>query len=113
MRIRDFQGINQSRHEAWHERNAWNYADLAIGLAGETGETCNVIKKLNRVRDGTKNPNGETVSELHAMLGEELADTVMYACLLATCANIDIETAIINKFNKTSKKLGIDITLEH
>jgi len=39
-------------------------------------------------------------------LGKELADIVAYVALLANAANIDLEKAMIDKFDEVSIKLG-------
>jgi NTP pyrophosphatase (non-canonical NTP hydrolase) len=53
-------------------------------LAGETGEACNVIKKLERERQGWR---GSRDSLAH--LGEELADVIIVVDLIASECGID------------------------
>ncbi len=101
-----FQGlriVSSSRCEKWHGDKPWSLSDWGVAMAGEAGETCNVIKKLNRIRDGIVGNIGEE-EEFRAQLGEEIADTVIYLDLLANAAGINLESAIINKFNKVSIK---------
>ena len=90
----------------------WSLSDWAVAAAGEMGEACNVVKKLNRIRDGLKG-NKETDSQevLTKELGYEIADTILYLVLLADAADIDIEEAIIEKFNKVSDRIGSSIKL--
>ena len=76
-----------------------------VAMAGECGEACNVIKKLNRSRDGTPG-NKETEAELIEQLGHEIADTICYSFLLANCMGIEVEKALIEKFNLVSDKHG-------
>lgn len=71
-------------------------------MAGECGEACNVVKKIDR--------DGDT-PELRAMLAEELADLITYADLLAARFDIDLGAAVVAKFNKVSEKRGCDIRL--
>lgn len=71
-------------------------------LAGEVGEACNVIKKLERERIGLR---GSVASV--SMLAEELADVIICTDLIAMDAGIDLETAVREKFNATSKKVGL------
>ena len=75
-------------------------------LAGETGEACNVIKKLERARHGWR---GSTDTVEH--LAEELADIIICADLVAHCAGIDLAAAVAHKFNLTSIKQGLKTRL--
>lgn len=75
-------------------------------LSGETGEACNVIKKLERERHGWR---GSRDTKEH--LAEELADVVICADLCALTAGIDLATAVVAKFNATSDKVGIPVKL--
>lgn len=74
-------------------------------LAGEVGEAANVIKKLNRVRDGMPG-NRETPQQLWSMLADELADIAIYLDLLAQACGLDLETLREAKFAATSRKIG-------
>jgi NTP pyrophosphatase (non-canonical NTP hydrolase) len=71
-------------------------------LAGEVGEACNVIKKIERERLGIR---GSRVSI--EQLAEELADVVICADLIAMSEGIDLDLAIRQKFNATSTKYGL------
>lgn len=71
-------------------------------MAGECGEACNIIKKMDR--------DGET-PELHEALAKELADLVTYADLLAARYGIDLGRAVAVKFNEVSKRRGSQYTL--
>lgn len=75
-------------------------------LAGETGEVCNVAKKLERERLGIRGSR-DTVEHL----AEELADVVICASILANHEGIDLEKAIRDKFNATSDKIGLSVRL--
>lgn len=69
-----------------------------------------MAKKLNRVRDGIPG-NAETPEQLRAALADEIADTFIYLDLLAQSQGIDLETAVIDKFNRTSAKIGYRNTM--
>nr|WP_315051672.1 MazG-like family protein [uncultured Brevundimonas sp.] len=71
-------------------------------LAGETGEACNVIKKLERERHGWAGSR-DTLGHL----AEELADVVICADLCAITAGVDLASAVVAKFNATSAKVGL------
>ena len=103
-RIRD---INLRRAERWHPRGIteWSLSDWGVALAGETGELCNIIKKLNRYRDKLIG-NREPISELRAELANEIADVFIYLQILSESERIDLYTAIKAKFNAVSEKHG-------
>jgi NTP pyrophosphatase (non-canonical NTP hydrolase) len=103
-----FSILNCKRALRWHPQGlqSWSMSDWFTALAGEVGEVGNVIKKLNRVRDGLIG-NKETPEQLKQMLAHELADVYIYLDLCAQAAGIDFPTAIVEKFNATSDKLGL------
>ena len=74
-------------------------------MGGEAGEALNVVKKLNRERDGL---TGNTIhgSELKAALANEIADTLIYLDLLAARGGIDLAAAVVSKFNAVSEREG-------
>lgn len=75
-------------------------------LAGEVGEACNVIKKLDRERLGLKGSR-DTVGHL----AEELADVMICCDLIAMDLGIDLQQAVADKFNATSEKVGLTTRL--
>lgn len=86
----------------------------ACATAGETGEMCNAVKKLKRIAEGTntaKDP--QTEADAIAEIGKELADMITYADLLAARLGIDLESAIVTKFNEVSDRMGCTIKLAH
>ena len=111
MTFSEFQAINAERSIQWHGEETQPLAERSIGewalaMAGECGETCNVVKKINRVRNGIPG-NTETESELYDNLKGELADTVTYAFLLAEAAGFDLGEVCVVKFNHISLKQGL------
>lgn len=76
-------------------------------LAGEVGEVCNVIKKLERERHGWR---GSRDTKEH--LAEELGDVIICASLVALESGIDLSEAVKAKFNSTSIKLDLPVLLE-
>lgn len=111
MEMKDFSVFNRRRCEAEkgfnHKISDWSMSDWMTATMGELGEAANVAKKLNRVRDGIPG-NSETEEQLRANLADELADTFIYLDLMAQSQGIDLETAVISKFNRTSEKIGYD-----
>lgn len=88
-----------------HKLNSWTLSDWLTATAGELGEAANIIKKLNRIRDGIPG-NTESEDELRLALANELADVVIYLDLLTQAAGFDLETIRDMKFRYTSEKIG-------
>lgn len=65
--------------------DSWTLSDWMVATMGELGEAANVLKKLNRVRDGIPG-NSETPGMLQGMFADELADTYIYLDLMARAA---------------------------
>lgn len=100
---------NRSRSEAEngfnHKLEDWSLSDWTTALCGEVGELANIVKKLNRARDGIPG-NKETEEELREALEDEIADVFLYLDLIAQREGINLELAIVAKFNATSRKIG-------
>jgi len=88
-----------------HKLDSWSLSDWMTATAGELGEAANVVKKLNRVRDGIPG-NAETPEQLRQMLADEIADVAIYLDLMAQAAGFDLETIRAAKFARTSRKIG-------
>ncbi|MCK1430865.1 MazG-like family protein [Bradyrhizobium sp. 87] len=97
---------NVARQIEWDEGNQLSLSYRGNELAGEVGEACNVIKKLDREQMGIKGSR-DTVEHL----AQELADVVICADLIASAAGINLEHAIRDKFNATSEKHGFKTRL--
>lgn len=103
MDLRDFRKINVERCEkAFFPLDNWSPAEWGVALAGEVGELCNFIKKANR---------GGDVDYKQAM-ARELADIVTYADLLAARLGVDLNDALIDKFNEVSDRRNYDIKID-
>ncbi|HMT74527.1 MAG TPA: MazG nucleotide pyrophosphohydrolase domain-containing protein [Chitinophagaceae bacterium] len=79
-------------------------------LAGEVGELCNMIKKLQRVeKGGVDGGSSYTAKDINKeMLKEEIGGIAIYLDLLASLLDIDLEEAIIDTFNSKSAKYGFE-----
>ncbi|WP_240233562.1 MazG-like family protein [Devosia lacusdianchii] len=97
---------NAARQIEWDADNQLTLAYRGNEFAGEAGEVCNVIKKLEPERLGIRGSR-DTVEHL----AEELADAVMTADLIANQAGIDLAAAIVRKFNQTSLQHGLSSRL--
>lgn len=72
---------------------------------GEIGEAANLIKKLNRCRDGIPG-NDKSEWQILNELGDELADAAIYLDLLTQACGYNPEKIREHKFAKTSAKIG-------
>ncbi len=108
MNFKDLRNLNQERcKQAYHPIEEWSPTDWATACAGEMGEACNLIKKARRISaDPEEWPLGH-----RALIGEELADTVIYIDLLCKRLNLVLEDCIRRKFNITSDQVGSNIKL--
>ena len=106
---REFSERNRKRCEAPngfnHKLNDWSGSDWMTAVLGELGEAANVLKKLNRVRDGIPG-NKHTPEQLRDMLRRELADTYIYLDLFAQSEGIDLEASVAEVFAIKSIEIG-------
>lgn len=100
-RLREVSSVRSKRWQGGSE--PWSLSDWGVAAGGEMGEMLNIIKKLNRVRDGMIGNNVSEVN-LRVELANEIADTIIYLDLLAASIDISLSAAIITKFNATSVK---------
>lgn len=77
-------------------------------LAGELGELCNMVKKMERVAGGgVDGGSSYTAADITTdMLKEEIGGIAIYLDLLAARLGISLEEAIIHTFNSKSEKYG-------
>jgi NTP pyrophosphatase (non-canonical NTP hydrolase) len=107
MNIDYISRVSLSRALRWHPEglHSWSLSDWFTAYAGEVGELGNVIKKLNRARDGMVG-NKETPAQLQDAMGKEIADCYLYLDLLAQAAGVNLSEAIQKKFNEVSERNG-------
>lgn len=99
---------NALRNKEWDPEGKLTPLFFAAELAGEVGEACNIVKKLEREKLGLR---GSTSSIEY--LAAELADVIICTSLLANAYNIGLVDAVVKKFNDTSVKLGLSIKIGH
>lgn len=109
MDLSEISATNRSRCARWHmEGEEWSAADWGNALAGETGELCNVIKKIRRRETGVL-PTPYNTPEMHELMSkvkDEIADVFLYLDLVACHFNLELEECIFPKFNKVSEAQG-------
>jgi NTP pyrophosphatase (non-canonical NTP hydrolase) len=115
MEFHAFSSANRARCESPqgfnHKLKDWSTSDWLTATLGELGEAANVAKKLNRVRDGIPG-NIETEIQLREMLAGELADTFIYLDLMCQSLGVDLELAVIKKFDAKSIQIGYPVALQ-
>lgn len=106
---KDFSKRNRKRCEAAngfnHKLNSWSASDWMIAVLGELGEAANIVKKLNRVRDGIPG-NSISYDELREKLANEIADAYVYLDLFCQAQGIDLEQSVNRVFEAKSKQIG-------
>ena len=109
----DLRRTNVARCEhAFHPLTAWNPAEWACAMAGEAGEACNVAKKIKRLETGTNtSKDPQSLDEARELMASELADTVIYADLLAASLGIELGEAVRSKFNEVSRRMNAPFNL--
>lgn len=94
---------NVERLKEWNPGNKTSHSYCGNELAGEVGEACNILKKLDREAMGMVGSRA-TIQDL----ADELADVIICADLAALNAGIDLfGKAVPEKLNKTSEKYGL------
>lgn len=84
--------VYRSTEDVQHS-NDWSEMEWGCALSGEVGELCNYLKKRRR---------GDKISK--KALAHEVCDIITYLSLLCHKLDIDMEDAIIEKFNEVSKR---------
>ena len=88
-------------HNATTESARYNgYMEKALGLAGETGEVLEKIKKMIRDKDGVFSINNEDRESLQ----KELGDVLWYLSALAFYNNIKLEDIAKTNLEKLTSR---------
>lgn len=102
MDLQELRNANLKRHVEWAKGVDVPLSFRGLELAGEAGEVCNELKKIERTRLGMV--GGKIGTDA---LMEELADVLVCVDLIAMDLGIDLSEALRAKFNKTSEKYGL------
>ena len=106
LSLRTLREANTERNTHWDPKGKLTLSFRGCELGGEVGELLNVIKKLERETLGLRGSR-DTVEHL----AEELADVIICADLIGMATGIDLAQAVRDKFNATSLKLNLPVTL--
>lgn len=99
--------VNEERAIAWTGDTVVSALYWANEFAGEAGEVCNEVKKLERESYGW--PGSRTTID---KLGDEIGDVLISLDGLARFYGIDLAEVTARKFNATSDKVGFPHKLE-
>lgn len=96
----------RKRQLEWDPEGKLSLPFFALELAGEAGEAANLAKKLWREEVGIRGSRATKQD-----FASELADVVISAMNNAEKANINLANVIVDKFNETSFKIGLQTFL--
>lgn len=82
----------------------WSDAQWLQAVVGELGEYANLRKKLDR-----GDISGEDAKRA---LADELADVMIYLDILAFRLGIDLGAAVMEKWNRTSERVGSNLRID-
>jgi len=115
LKLYPLREANRRRHKECHANPiGWSVMEWACAMAGEAGEACNVAKKIRRVEQEIAKSKVEIATpmeEWDRRLAEECADVLIYLDLLCASRGIDLEAAVVAKFNKVSEAYGFEVRL--
>lgn len=110
LNFSQLQATNVERATRWHKGGVdeWSVNDWLVAMGGEAGEALNAGKKHRRILSGIQQ-HGNVPADLDAAVDkimEELADTVIYADLVASRLGRRLGEAVVAKFNAISEREG-------
>lgn len=114
LTFRQFSAFNRARCEAPkgfnHALSSWSASDWMTATLGELGEAANLVKKLNRIRDGIPG-NKETETELRQKLQRELVDVFIYLDLACQAMGFRLCDVVPGVFDAKSEQIGYPLRL--
>ena len=87
----------------------WSNAEWLQAVVGELGEFANLAKKVRR-GDVPDDPDAQR--RMQEALADELADVAIYLDILAYRTGVNLGEAIMNKWNRTSRKVGCKLFID-
>lgn len=93
-----------------HPLNSWSEMEWGAAAAGELGELLNNLKKRARAEAGIAGNVSDAPSV--ADCAAEIADVIIYLDLLAARMGIDVQEAIVEKFNRVSHRVASSVFIK-
>ena len=120
--LAELKKVNELRSEQSFNTplSTWSLSQWSNAIAGETGELCNIIKKVERgdyhkrSENASDNPeynNAYAAAQYREEIGKEAADIVIYLDLLCTREGLDLGAEIVKKFNEVSNRVKSPIKI--
>jgi len=110
MNLRQFQRINRERSNRWMNSPNTPLMYFSNAMAGETGEVCNAVKKLERVHHALPNKEAgvdkHDIPMLEQKVANECADAIIYALIILDQLSFDASAVIADVFDKKSIEYG-------
>lgn len=110
--ISELQQINGTRSTRWHNgnRSQWSLLEWTAAMAGETGEACNVAKKIRRLAFALPNKQAglseHDEKALRVKLAQEVADSILYGLIILSELEFDAYKVLRQVFNQKSSEYG-------
>lgn len=82
----------------------WKLTQWSNAVLGELGELANLLKKVER--------GDYTLDEVRQEVADELCDVATYLDILAHRCGVQLDVAILKKWNEVSDRVGSDVRLE-
>lgn len=101
---------NKMRSDRWHGGNGimdWSPSEWGVAMAGEAGEVCDAIKKLNRIEHGFTSNNPRQPKDKEQAIADilkEIGDTGAYLDLLAQRLGSTLGACMQIVFNEISQR---------
>lgn len=105
LRLPQFKNSKGEPAHSEPDGSDWSLNDWMTAALGELGECANVLKKVRR--------GDLTLEEARPKIMQEIADTIIYADILAMQCSISLDEAVLKTFNNKSKQVGADVFLEY
>ncbi len=97
---------NEDRQRVWPGAETVDSLFRMVEIFGEAGELAEALKKHTRGMRGIKGSTADLTD-----IADEMADVIIAVDLLAMDLGIDLSAAVPIKFNKTSRKYDLPVTI--
>ena len=100
---------NRIRQKVWPGSEDADVLFRAVEFGGESGELLDAVKKLTRMQRGIAGNVGYDLSDLRQAVMEEVGDVLIALDMLTDKLGVHMADCVPMKFNKTSRKVGLDV----
>ncbi len=113
LTFQQLRDTNSSRCERFHPLDEWRPSQWSNAMAGESGEVCNLTKKMDRIwpsnqfKVAMNKTEDARMEDLTAKVELEIGDVLLYADLLAARLGLTLEECVRKAFNGKSAELGM------